>query len=56
MLFVMAKLIGNAAILLAGCLLMIAGLIAVGIILVGATSIVLVRRLRPSRPALTAGG
>ena len=47
---VMAKLVGNVSILIAGSLVMIAGLIAAGLILVGATSIVLVAKTEAEPP------
>lgn len=46
----MGKLIGNAVIVVAGGFLFAGGLIAVGIVLLYATSVVLVRRLGGGRP------
>jgi hypothetical protein len=43
----MMKLIGNAAILVAGSILMIGGLIAVAVLFLGATLIVLLQKLNP---------
>jgi hypothetical protein len=52
----MTKLIGNAVILIAGSILLLAAAIAVSIIFLYAAGVVLVRRLtRSPRPALTAG-
>ncbi len=43
----MKKLIGNTAILVAGSILMIGGMIAVAVLFLGATLIVLLRKLSP---------
>jgi hypothetical protein len=47
--------VGDAAVLIAGFVLMLGGAIAVAILFVGAFSVVLVRKLKPGRPALSAG-
>ena len=51
-----SRLIGNVAILVAGFFLFLGGVIAVGIVFAAAIVTVLLRRLKPGRPALTAGG
>ena len=52
----MAKLIGNAVILLAGFFLVLGAAIGVSIVFLYALVVVLVRRIKGSpRPALTAG-
>ncbi len=45
----MKKLIGNTAILVAGSILMIGGMIAVAVLFLGATVIVVRRKLSPRR-------
>jgi hypothetical protein len=45
----MKKLIGNAAIVIGGSILMIGGMIAVAVLFLGATLIVLLRKLNPRR-------
>ena len=52
----MSKLVGDAAILVAGFFLLLGGAIAVAVIFVGAIAVVLVRKLKPGRPAFTADG
>jgi hypothetical protein len=47
----MKKLIENAAILVAGSILMIGGMVAVAVLFLGATLIVLLRKLNPRRAA-----
>ncbi len=50
----MTKLIGSAAVLVAGAIILAAGAVAIGVPFVAACVIVLVRKLDPRR-ALTAG-
>jgi len=45
----MIKLAGNITILAAGSILMIGGLIAVAVLFLGATVVVLLRRMTPQR-------
>ena len=51
----MAKLIGNVAILMGGSIVMLATLLAVGILFCTATLIVVGRRLNPWRASIEAG-
>ena len=52
----MAKLIGNAVLLIAAAFMAAGAVIAVGIIFLYAVAVVLLRKVKPSRrPALTAG-
>lgn len=52
----LSKIIGNAAILVGGFFLFVGAAIGVAIVFCAAILVVLLRKLRPGRPALTVGG
>jgi hypothetical protein len=50
------KLAGNATVLVAGSILITGALIAVGVLFLGATAVVMLRRMRWSTPQRSADG